>query len=474
MPRANRIRVRLPHPGTGNLHLRERILRRPIPAFNRFGVPAGARTSLDEWRVFGEPRYRTFHGIGGTAAAVFALAGDGLTIPLLLALGTPAAAATVIGVLPFAFSAAQLLVPSLLRRTDGNLRLVTLVILAVGETRGFVLAGVVILHELHLIPSPVAIVAIAAVMSLAGAASAIGGANLMAWYGAILPDAERRFVAPRVMGITQGLGAVLLLPVALVVQAGLSAIGLLVYAIIFGIAGVFGIAELAVVRRLRRPGRVHVAPRGEAPLRSPATNRFIRAVAIAAFGAGLGPYLSIYSISVLRLPPGFAILLSAIASAAALVSATVVGGWLNRGSASRTLRLSFVLRGGSMIVGLLAFPGNPVAWLVLCVVAAMASSGASAGSLASNERLLRLTGGVDLIGAQAAFVARSAAGLTLGQTSSGLLLAILPLGYPAFALLFTVSGLTRLVMATRVEVSPNWSSATAVFDVAELKRGRKD
>jgi len=474
VPRANRIRVRLPHPGTGNLHLRERILRRPIPAFNRFGVPAGARTSLDEWRVFGEPRYRTFHGIGGTAAAVFALAGDGLTIPLLLALGTPAAAATVIGVLPFAFSAAQLLVPSLLRRTDGNLRLVTLVILAVGETRGFVLAGVVILHELHLIPSPVAIVAIAAVMSLAGAASAIGGANLMAWYGAILPDGERRFVAPRVMGITQGLGAVLLLPVALVVQAGLSAIGLLVYAIIFGIAGVFGIAELAVVRRLRRPGRVRVAPRGEAPLRSPATNRFIRAVAIAAFGAGMGPYLSIYSISVLRLPPGFAILLSAIASAAALVSATVVGGWLNRGSASRTLRLSFILRGGSMIVGLLAFPGNPVAWLVLCVVAAMASSGASAGSLASNERLLRLTGGVDLIGAQAAFVARSAAGLTLGQTSSGLLLAILPLGYPAFALLFTVSGLTRLVMATRVEVSPNWSSATAVFDVAELKRGRKD
>jgi len=351
---------------------------------------------------------------------------------------------------------------------------VTLGILAVGETRGFVLAGVVVLHELHLIPSAVAIIAIAAVMSLAGAASAIGGANLMAWYGAILPDGERRFVAPRVMGITQGLGAVLLLPVALVVQAGLGAIGLLVYAIIFGIAGVFGIAELAVVRRLRRPGRVRVAPRGEAPPRSPETNRFIRAVAIAAVGAGLGPYLSIYSISVLRLPPGFAILLSAIASAASLVSATVVGGWLNRGSASRTLRLSFVLRGGSMIVGLLAFPGNPVAWLVLCVVAAMASSGASAGSLASNERLLRLTGGVDLIGAQAAFVARSAAGLTVGQTSSGILLAILPLGYPAFALLFTVSGLTRLLVATRVEVSPNWSSATAVFDVAELKRGRKE
>jgi hypothetical protein len=333
---------------------------------------------------------------------------------------------------------------------------------------------VVLLQQLHLLPTTAAIVAIAAVMSIAGAASAIGGANLLAWYGAILAEGDRRFVAPRVMGITQGLGAVLLLPVALFVQAGLGAIGLLVYAIIFAIAGVFGIAELAVLRRLQHPGRVRVAPRGQAPPRSPETNRFIWAVAIAAFGAGMGPYLSIYSISVLGLPASFAILLSAISSAAALASATVVGGWLNRGSASRTLRLSFVLRGGSMIIGLFAFPGNPVAWLVLFVVAAMASAGASAATLAANERLLRLTRGVDLIGAQGAFVAGSAAGLTVGQTTSGLLLAILPLGYPAFAFLFTVSGFTRLVLATRVEVSPNWSSATAAFDVAELKRGRKD
>jgi hypothetical protein len=405
---------------------------------------------------------------------VFALAGDGVTIPLLLALGTPAAAATVIGVLPFAFSAAQLLVPSLLRRTEGNLRLVTLGILAVGETRGVALAAIVILHQLHLIPSLAAIVAIAAVMALAGAASAIGGANLLAWYGAILPEAERRFVAPRAMGITQGLGAILLLPVALVVQEGLATIGLLVYAMIFALAGVFGIAELGVVWRLRRPGRVRVAPRGEAPPRSAETNRFIRAVAIAAFGAGMGPYLSIYSISVLHLPPGFAILLSAIASAASLVSATVVGGWLNRGSASRTLRLSFVLRGGSMLLGLLAFPANPLAWLVLCAVAAIVTAGASAGTLAANERLLRLTGGVDLIGAQGAFVARSAVGLTIGQTTAGLLLAALPLGYPAFAFLFAVSGLTRLIVATRVEVSPSWSSATAAFDVAQLRRGTKD
>jgi hypothetical protein len=449
VPRDSRPRVRLPH-------------------------LAGACTSVEEWRTFGERRFRIFQGIGTTAAAVFALAGDGLTIPLLLALGTPPAVATVIGVLPYAFSSAQLLVPSLLRRMDGNLRRVTLGILAVGETRGFVLAAAVVLHELHLIPTTVAIAAIAAVMSIAGAASAIGGANLLAWYGAILPERERRFVAPRVMGITQGLGAMILFPVALVVQAGLGSIGLLVYAIVFGIAGAFGIAELAVLRRLQRPGRVRVAPRGGAPPRSPETNRFIRAVAIAAFGAGMGPYLSIYSISILGLPPGFAVLLSAISSAASLVAATVVGGWLNRGSASRTLRLSFVLRGGSMILGLFAFPGNPLAWLVLCIVAAVVSAGAAAGTLAANERLLRLTGGADLIGAQAAFVAESAAGLTIGQTSAGVLLALLPFGYPAFAFLFTVSGLTRLVVATRVEVAANWSSATAAFDVAELKRGRKE
>ncbi len=46
-----------------------------------------------------------------------------------------------IGVLPFAFSSAQLGVPWLLRRFDGNLRGVTLIILAVGETRGFILGG---------------------------------------------------------------------------------------------------------------------------------------------------------------------------------------------------------------------------------------------------------------------------------------------------------------------------------------------
>ncbi len=39
-----------------------------------------------------------------------------------------------------------------------------------------------------MIPNGLAILAIGAVMSLGGAATTIGGTNLLAWYGAILPD----------------------------------------------------------------------------------------------------------------------------------------------------------------------------------------------------------------------------------------------------------------------------------------------
>ncbi len=441
-----------------------------LPSPSRPRLPVGARLAVDEWQAFGHRRYRTFHGIGIGSAAVLALAGDGLTIPLLLALGAPAALATVIGVLPFTFSAAQLLVPSLLRRTDGNLRGVTLAILVVGETRGFILAAIVLLHVAGILPAAIAIAGIATVMSLGGAASAIGGANLQAWYGAILSEPERRFVAPRVMGITQGLGAALLLPVALGVQAGLTIVGLGIYAAVFVAAGLAGLAELAAVLRLRRPGRVRVARRGDRPPLSPETRSFIRIVTLAAAGAGFGPYLSIYAISVLGQTAGFAILLSAVSAAASLVAATIVGGLLNRGSASRTLRLSFVLRGGGILLGLLAFPANPFAWLVLLVVAVIVSAGASAAILAANERLLRLTGGVNLIGAQSQFVAGTATGVTVGQLSSAGVLALLPVAFPTFALLMLGSGLVRLVLATRIEVSATWSTATAAFDVAELRR----
>lgn len=456
----------------------------------------GLRTGIREWRVFLGRRYRRYLGIGVGSATVSALAGDGLTIPLLLALGAHPAVATVIGVLPFAFSAAQLLVPRLLRRFDGNLRAVTLAILVVGETRGFILAGLTLLAWSDALPGPLAIAAIGAVMTMAGAATTIGGANLLAWYGAILPDPERRFVAPRVMGMNLGLGAFLLLPVALLVQATYPGLGLRVYAIVFVASGLAGIAELLVIRRLPRPGRVLVArdrpsgsqaaapdseatPGGDAASATPSAStvrstspelrRFLRSISVAAFGAGFGPYLSIYAISVLGLSPAFAIVLSALSSAASLVAATIVGGLLSRGSASRTLRVSFLMRGSSMILGLLAFPDNPAAWLVLCLVAVIASAGAAAGTLSSNERLMRLAPGPDLIHAQGRFVAGTALGITAGQMANAAILAVLPLGYPAFAILFTVSGMTRFVTAARAEVSATWSSSTRAYRIEDLQ-----
>jgi hypothetical protein len=105
------------------------------------------------------------------------------------------------------------------------------------------------------------------------------------------------------------------------------------------------------------------------------------------------------------------------------------------------------------------------------VVAVIVSAGASTHTLAANERLLRLTGGVDLIGAQSRFVAGTAGGLTAGQLASAGVLAALPIAYPTFAILMTGSGLVRLVLATRIEVSAAWSTSTAAFDVAELRRG---
>ena len=90
-------------------------------------------------------------------------------------------------------------------------------------------------------------------------------------------------------------------------------------------------------------------------------------------------------------------------------------------------------------------------------------------SLSAAERLLRLTGGLDVITAQGRFVAETAIGQTLGQTSNATLLALLPLGYPVFAILFGVSGLTRMVTALRIEVSEGWSTSTMAHRVEDLQ-----
>ncbi len=432
------------------------------------------RAALAEWRRFFGRHYRRYASIGLAQAAVGALAGDGLTIPLLLALGCPPALATVVGVLPAAGAIAQLSVPGLLRRSGGNLRRVTLAILAVGELRGFALAAITALAAARAIPAGAAIAGIATVMGLGGAAGMIGGTNLFAWYGAVLAEDERRFVAPRVMALAMGVGATLLLPIALVVDGAIRAVGLSVYGAVFAASGLAGLAELVLVGRLRNPGRVLVADDGGPPVAQPPELRhFLRTMAFTAFGAGLGPYLSIYAISVLALPAGFAVLLSALSSAASLVTSTLVGGWLHRGSSSRLLRVTFVIRGGSMLLGPLAFPGNPLAWLVLCVIAVTVNAGYAAGTIAANERLQRLThGSRQLIAAQGRYVAGTSLGVTGGQTLGGAILAATPAGYPVFAALFLVSGTVRIGLAPTVEVSESWRSTTAAWRVDELMSGQ--
>jgi hypothetical protein len=407
---------------------------------------------------------------------------------------------------------AQLGVPWLLRRADGDLRRVTLAILFVGELRGFILALITLLVSIGAIGHAAAIVAIAVVMGIAGAAGTIGGTNLQAWYGAVLEESDRRFVAPKVVAANLGLGSILLVPVALLIGAAYPVYGTIVYAGVFLISGIAGIAELAAVLRLRRPGRVMVhassddeastapgagtpgtpssaalSPLPSPPLPSPparpargagstaapppfsaALKRFLRIITLAAFGAGFGPYFSIYAISILHMPASYAILLSALASASALVSSAVIGGWLHRGSASRLLRLSFILRGGGLLLGLLAFPANPFAAVLLAFMAVVVNAGYASSVLASNERLLRLASGSQLIRAQGRFVAGQSTGATGGQLASATLLAVLPVGFAAFAILFAVSGIIRLVLLPFVEVSDSWSSATMVWSVDEL------
>ena len=427
-----------------------------------------AVTALDEWRRFGRPRYRPFQGVGLGAAAVFALAGDSLTIPLLLVWGAHPALATLIGLLPSAGSAAQLGVPRLLRRSDGNLRRVTVMFLTLGETRGLWLALACGAAASGVIPIGLGIAGVGLIMTVAGAAQAIGATNLQAWYGAILPEAERRFVAPRVTGMTQGLGAILLFPAAVLVDAATPRLGTAIYALVFLVGGAASLFELAAVLQLPWPGRVRVAARTAAPAAAPALDRFIGIIRAAAFGSGFGPYLSVYAISVLHEPAGFAIVLSALSALASLVASTVAGGWLARGSSSRMLRLSFLLRGGSMLLGLAAVPGTPLAALVLCLVAVVVSAGAAIGTLAANERLLRLAGMGGLIDAQGRYVAANATGVTVGQGLNAAILAVTPVGYVPFAVLFLVSGLVRLGTAARIEVSAAWTAGTGVWGSDEL------
>ena len=421
-----------------------------------------------DWRRFLSGRYAAFGTLAVSDAIAVALAGDGLAIPLVATLGASPALATLIGLLPFLGGVLQALVPAVLRRNRGDLRGLTIVIASIGLMRPLLYLAVVASIWAGVLTPVGGILLIAIGFGVGATAQALAGANVQTWFGRILPERERRFVAPRALAIQFGLGSVLLVPIALLVRIGEDDWGVLIYAPAFVGALAASLAFIRALRTLPRPGAVapERAVRGgtlSAPVR-----RFIRTNAIAALGAGFAPYLSLYAIVVLKQSAAYAILLSAVGSAAALIGALLIGTWLERGSASRLYRTSLIVRGVGMASSALAGPWNPLAPLVLLVVMVVVTVGFAAGMLSAQERLLRLAGPGEVVHAQSTFGAVNAACLAIGQAIGVAVLATLPVAYPTYVLIFLVTGALRLVAAATAEVGGGWDAATRLHHGDEV------
>ena len=419
-----------------------------------------ARAALADWRLFASGLYRPFHLLAVAQGFIGALSGPAIVIPLLLALGAHPALATLLAVLPVIGTTAQRFIPALLERSDGNLRGLVVLAATIGEPRGLLLAGIIALDAAGVISNAVAIGLVAAVVGILGSLGAIGYGALQAWYQIILPDAERRLVGPRLAGITLGIGSVILLPLAFTIDGLVASIGMWAYVIPLGVAGTAGIIPAFALRRLPYPGRVRV-PRGATTevADDGRLARLARVITLANLASGLAPFLSVYAIAVLRTGPGFAIAISATSSAALVLSSIYVSSYLVRGSASRLLRRSMMLRGGALMLGLAAHPANPIAPLILLVMAVLMAAGDTAGQLSANERLFRLATGPSVIAFQSRFVIRNVAAYSVGLlTASGVLLIG---GYVAFAILFGGAGAVRLMASRFTEISSGATVGTS-------------
>jgi hypothetical protein len=414
--------------------------------------PITRHLAVTDWRAFAARPYRPFRLLAIAQGFIGALTGPAITIPLLLALGAHPALATALAVLPAAGTMAQRWLPSWLDRTDGNLRGLVILFASIGEPRGFLLTAIVALAAAGFLPAWAAIVLIGVISGLLGALGATAYSLQQSWYQIILPEEERRLVAPRLGGITLGIGSVVLLPIAFTIDAAVEAVGLWAYAAPMLVAGLAGIVPLVVLRRLPSPGRIRV-PR-QTPWNSDAQARLRRhgnVMTLALLSAGLSPFLSVYAISVLGTGAGFAIAISAISSGTLVLASLYVSSHLRGGSASRMLRRSFVLRGVALFVGLAAHPMNPYAPVVLVLVAVLMAAGDTAGQLAANERLFRLATGPGVLAFQSHFVVRNVGAYTGGVAAASVVMLLG--GWPAFAILFAAAGIGRFTAARVTEVS---------------------
>ena len=431
---------------------------------------AGLRRLGADWKAFGEPRYRTYLVLGLTQGSVLSLSGTALSIPLLLTLGLGPGLTTLVASLALVGPAAQLGVPRLLRRTGGDLRRVTLAAAALGETRGLWLAGLTLVGAASGANRAVLVLGLVAATAALGVFSGVAAANLQTWFAVTLPEEERRFAAPRVVGIGLAVSAVLLAVIALVLDPALRAFDLAVYAVPFFVGGLAGVVELFALARLPRPGRVRVAQPAAAAPAPAGWSAFVAVASLASLGAGLSPYYAVFIISVLHATASVAVALSALTSAAAVVASTLGAGMLNRISSSRLLRLAYFGLGIGWLLALASFPANPAALLCFVLVALLVSAGGALVQIATNERLFRLVSGPMLFTQQGRFVGITATATAAGQVAEALLLAVAPVGYPVFAALFVSSGGLRLLAAARLPVADSWSDATRVISLAELGR----
>lgn len=415
--------------------------------------------TLSRWRAFASARYRPFQAIAIGQAFTGSYASDALFVPLLLRLGAPPALVILVGSVPIGASVLQALAPQILRRMNGDLRRLTL-LLALAEVRGFVHAAVVAAIAVGAIDAPLGIALISATVAIGQTAGVLSASNIVLWTAVVLPDQERRLVGPRMGAANMALSTLLLLPAGAVLDAGLRSIGLWAYVGFFTAGGLASILTPLAVARLPYPGRVLVKT-GEAkaePLPEPFL-RFTTAVAIASVGQGLIPYLSLYAIHVLGASAGFAVILSGSASAGALAGSLAAGSFLLGGSSSRVLRASFVARAAAAAISALAIPGNPAALPMLLVGAAVFNGAGNAGALASNERLYRLAPPDLRVRCQSTYVAASGAAFAVGAVVCAAALAVSEsVGWPVYTALFVGSGISRTIAGLRTDVSPSWQS----------------
>ena len=414
---------------------------------------------MADWRTFASRQYRLFRLIAVAQGFIGALTGPAITIPLLLALGAHPALATVLAVLPAAGTMSQRWLPAWLDRTDGNLRGIVVMLATIGEPRGLLLAGIVALAAAGWLSAGVAVALIGIIGGVLGALGSIAYSLQQSWYQIILPDDQRRLVAPRLGGITLGIGSVVLLPIAFLIDDLVAGIGLWAYAGPLLISGVAGMVPLVVLRRLPAPGRIRV-PRSM-PWSDDARSRLRRhgnVMSLALLSAGLSPFLSVYAISVLGTGAGFAIALSAISSGTLVLSSLYVSSHLRAGSSSRLLRNSFILRSAALFMGLAAHPLNPFAPAVLVLIAVLLAMGDTAGQLSANERLMRLATGPNVLAFQSHFVVRNVGAYAGGIAASSVVMLLG--GYVAFAILFVSAGLVRVAAARATETQPRGEVST--------------